>query len=120
MKESFKLKLITLSNRYREISAMLSDPTIINQQNKFRDLSREYAQLEPIVNCFSQYQENEAGIASALHMLNESDSELQHLAQEELNTLKGAQEKITEELQLLLLPKDPNDERNVFLEIRAG
>ncbi|OGT32816.1 MAG: peptide chain release factor 1 [Gammaproteobacteria bacterium RIFCSPHIGHO2_02_FULL_39_13] len=120
MKESFKLKLITLSNRYREISAMLSDAAVINQQNKFRDLSREYAQLEPIVNCFSHYQQNEMGIASALQMLNENDSELQYLAQEELNTLKSTQEKLIEELQLLLLPKDPNDERNVFLEIRAG
>lgn len=120
MKESLKLKLITLANRYREIGAMLSDAAIINQQNKFRDLSKEYAQLEPIAHCLAQYQENEKGIASAQQMLNESDAEMQALAQEELSSLKAAQEKLNEELQLLLLPKDPNDERNVFLEIRAG
>lgn len=120
MKESLKLKLMTLSNRYREIGAMLSDPLIIDQQNKFRDLSREYAQLEPIVNCFSQYQQNEESYAAAQNMLNEGDPELESLAKQELDELKIAQEKLKEELQLLLLPKDPNDERNVFLEIRAG
>lgn len=120
MKESFKIKLITLSNRHREIGAMLSDPAIIEQQNKFRDLSREYAQLEPIVNCFSHYQQNEAHISTTQEMLKENDPELQTLAQQELSELKKSQEKLGEELQLLLLPKDPNDERNVFLEIRAG
>ncbi|OGT43433.1 MAG: peptide chain release factor 1 [Gammaproteobacteria bacterium RIFCSPHIGHO2_12_FULL_40_19] len=120
MKESFKLKLMTLANRYREISALLSDSEIINNQNKFRDLSREYAQLEPIVHCFSHYEQNSAGIISAQEMLSEGDVELQTLAQEELNTLKTSQETLEKELQLLLLPKDPNDERNVFLEIRAG
>ncbi len=120
MKESFRLKLMTLSNRYREISAMLSDPAVINNQNKFRDLSREYAQLEPIVKCFSQYEQNLAGIVSAENMLVENDSEMQALAQEELSALKNHQEKLEQELQLLLLPKDPNDDRNVFLEIRAG
>lgn len=120
MKESFKQKLMTLSNRYREISAMLSDPEVINQQNKFRDLNKEYAQLEPIVKCFTQYEKNAASMISAGHMLTESDAELQALASEELNHLKSEQEKLQQELQLLLLPKDPNDERNVFLEIRAG
>ena len=99
---------------------MLSDPLIIDQQNKFRDLSREYAQLEPIVQCFLQYELNEAGITSAQEMLEDSDTELQALAQTELSQLKAAQEKLNETLQLLLLPKDPNDDRNVFLEIRAG
>ena len=120
MKESFKLKLTTLKHRYHEISAMLSDAAIINSQNKFRDLSKEYAQLEPIVKCFTQYEKNAEHIISAQNMLEENDAELKAMAQEELNTLKSAQEKLNEELQLLLLPKDPNDERNVFLEIRAG
>src|SRR3990167_10381503 len=120
MKESFKLKLMTLADRYREISALLSDSEIINNQNKFRELSREYAQLEPIVQCFSDYEKNIAGISAAQEMLSENDAELQALAQEELSTLKNEQEKLDQELQLLLLPKDPNDDRNVFLEIRAG
>lgn len=120
MKESLKLKLMTLANRYREIAALLSDSEIINNQNKFRELSKEYAQLEPIAQCFTHYEQNTAGIISAQEMLNEGDSELQALAQEELSTLKISQETLEQELQLLLLPKDPNDDRNVFLEIRAG
>jgi peptide chain release factor 1 len=120
MKESLKLKLMTLANRYREIAALLSDSEIINNQNKFRDLSKEYAQLEPIAQCMAHYEQNAKGIAAAQEMLNESDSELQALAQEELSTLKTSQETLEQELQLLLLPKDPNDDRNVFLEIRAG
>ena len=120
MKNSLKLKLMTLSNRFREISALLSEPAIINQQNKFRELSKEYAQLEEIVGCFSRYQQNETGIAASEQMLAESDTEIQALAQEELTALKNDQEALEKQLQLLLLPKDPNDERNVFLEIRAG
>lgn len=120
MKDSLKQKLITLSHRFREISVLLSDPVVINNQQKFRDLSREYAQLEEIVKCFTQYQHNESVIESALQMLSENDLEIQALAQEELKTVKDAQAKLDEQLQLLLLPKDPNDERNVFLEIRAG
>lgn len=120
MKESLKLKLMTLSNRYREISALLSDAEVINNQNKFRDLSREYAQLEEIVQCFSHYEKNEAGIIAAQQMIAENDPEMQALAQEELTELKASQETLQKRLEVLLLPKDPNDERNVFLEIRAG
>ncbi|MCX7121414.1 MAG: peptide chain release factor 1 [Gammaproteobacteria bacterium] len=120
MKESLKHKLSTLSNRFTEISALLSDPDIINQQNKFRDLSKEYAQLEEIVKCFSHYEQNEKGMIAAEQMLTENDAEMQALAQEELSTLKESQADLEKQLQLLLLPKDPNDDRNVFLEIRAG
>jgi len=120
MKESLKLKLMTLANRYREIGALLSDAATINNQNKFRELSKEYAQLEPIVLCFSQYEKNAAGIISAQQMLQENDPEMQALAQEELSELKNSQDDLNQQLQLLLLPKDPNDDRNVFLEIRAG
>lgn len=120
MKESLKLKLMTLSHRYQEIGALLSDAEIINQQNKFRDLSREYAQLEPIVLCFSRYEQTISGITSAEQMLTENDAEMQALARDELQSLKAEQDNLNLELQLLLLPKDPNDDRNVFLEIRAG
>lgn len=120
MKDSLKQKLMTLSHRYREISALLSDSTIISNQNKFRDLSKEYAQLESIVKCFDQYQKNEEDAESAQKLLKEDDADMQIFAQEELNTLKKHQEELEKELQLLLLPKDPNDDRNVFLEIRAG
>lgn len=111
---------MTLANRFRELSAMLSDATVINNQNQFRELSKEYAQLEPLVGCFARYQQTEKDLATAHQMLSESDAEMQALAQEELGVLKEAQIALSEELQLLLLPKDPNDDRNVFLEIRAG
>lgn len=120
MKTSLRSKLTILSHRFREISALLSDLAIINQQNKFRDLSREYAQLEEIVKCFAQFEQNEKELKSAEQMLAENDADMQALAQEELSTLKNAQEHLEKQLQLLLLPKDPNDDRNVFLEIRAG
>ena len=98
MKDSFKNKLVTLSHRFQELSAMLSDVAIIQNQNKFRDLSREYAQLEGIVRCFERYQHNDASKASAEKMLSESDSELQALAQEELSALKTAQASLEEQL----------------------
>ena len=120
MKQSLKHKLSTLSHRFSEINALLSDPDIIAQQNKFRDLSKEYAQLEEVVKCFTHFEQNEKAILAAEHMLTENDAEMQALAQEELNTLKTSQADLETQLQLLLLPKDPNDDRNVFLEIRAG
>lgn len=120
IKESLKLKLLTLANRYREIGAMLSDAAIINNQNKFRDLSKEYAQLEPVTQCFTHYEKTLKDIAAAEAMRDGDDAEMRALAQEELETLKETQAKLEEELQVLLLPKDPNDDRNVFLEIRAG
>ena len=119
MKQSLKHKLSTLSHRFSEINALLSDPDIIAQQNKFRDLSKEYAQLEEVVKCFTHFEQNEKAILAAEHMLTENDAEMQALAQEELNTLKTSQADLETQLQLLLLPKDPNDDRNVFLEIRA-
>ena len=120
MKASLKAKLLTLSHRYRELSALLSDASVINQQNKFREYSREYANLEPIAHCFERYEKNETNIQSSEEWLAGSDAELKMLAEAELITLKKEQATLEEELQLLLLPKDPNDERNVFLEIRAG
>lgn len=120
MKESLKLKLMTLANRYREVGSLLSDATVINNQNRFRELSREYAQLEPVAECFKQYQENSKQLVAAREMADEADAELQALAQEEVDVLLARQAEFEEALKRLLLPKDPNDEYNVFLEIRAG
>lgn len=120
MKESLKHKLMTLAHRYRELGAMLSDPVIINDQNRFRTYSKEYAQLEPIAQAFNQFEEASSAIQSAQEMLNEKDPELKLLAQDELDTLKPKIEELEEQLKILLLPKDPNDDNNVFLEIRAG
>lgn len=120
IKESLKQKLITLSRRHHELRALLSDPKIIQDQNRFRDYSKEYAQLEPIAHCIEQYQKNEEELTSALQMRSENDLELRTLAESEIKTLTEKQETLEQELKVLLLPKDPNDNRNVFLEIRAG
>lgn len=120
MKPSIEKKLQTLVERHEELSALLSEPEIINQQNKFREYSKEYAQLESLVNTFKQYQACLNDIEGAKQLLNEADAELQQLAKQEL---KAAEEKITtleKELQILLLPRDPHDDNNIFLEIRAG
>lgn len=121
MKESLKIKLDILAERYIEVGQLMSDPAISSNQNKFRDLGKEYAQIEPIVKCFNQHQQAEADIEHAKTMLEEeSDPELKELAQEELTTLKETIAELEQELRTLLLPQDPNDDRNVFLEVRAG
>ena len=118
MKASFQIKLQQLVERFEEITGLLADQQTINNQNKFRDLSKEYAQLEPIVQCFQQYQHTEKALVETEKNL--SDPDYAELAQEELTELKAKQEQLSQELQLLLLPKDPNDDKNIFLEVRAG
>lgn len=120
MKASLLHKLISLTERHEELSALLSDPSTINDQLRFRDFSKEYAQLEPIVQCFQQYQANAAAIENAEALLQDSDIELRTLATEELTQAKEQREVLEQQLQLLLLPQDPNDHRNVFVEIRAA
>ena len=120
MKSSIQLKLDNLSNRFDEIAALLSQPETQSDQNKFRSLSQEYAQLEPLVACYKQYQENEANLQSAHEMAQDSDPELRAMAKEEAQAAEQLKEQLEQQLQILLLPKDPNDNRNIFLEIRAG
>ena len=120
MNDSLQKKLRTLVRRYDELSGLLSQPDIINDQNRFRDYSKEYAQLEPLVQCFHRYQKIQADIVNAEEMLNEDDAEIRELAQQELKTAKAEQETLEQELQILLLPTDPNDEKNIYLEVRAG
>ncbi len=118
MKDSLVKKLKTLANRHVEVSALLSDPEVMNDQNRYRELGKEYSQLEPLVKCFHAYQDTAQAIDAAKEMLN--DPEMRKLAEEELSALKIRRDELENELKTLLLPKDPNDERNVFLEIRAG
>jgi peptide chain release factor 1 len=89
-------------------------------QNQFRDLSREYAQLEPVVSSWKRWQENDLVMADARQMLKDSDSDLKALAEEEIASTRDRQELLEQELKLLLLPRDPDDDSNIFLEIRAG
>ncbi|MGD8594265.1 MAG: peptide chain release factor 1 [Gammaproteobacteria bacterium] len=120
MKPSMLSKLQTLADRLEEINALLADPGIISDQNRFRELSREHAQIEPVVHCFVRFQETQENIEEAKGMLKDSDPEMRALGEDELAKEKQELEKLELELQTLLLPKDPNDDHNIYLEIRAG
>jgi len=120
VKPSIRSKLETLSDRLEEINALLSDPGIIGNQNKFRDLSKEHAQISPVVECFMKYQETLEDIDAAESMLKDDDPDIREMANAELKDSRGKMEDLEFELQKLLLPKDPNDESNIYLEIRAG
>jgi peptide chain release factor 1 len=120
MKSSIKTKLEMLVERHEELSALLSEPDIINDQKRFRDLSKEYAQLQPVVNCFQQYQQCLQAIESSRAMLKDSDAEMRAMAEEELGVAEKQREAIEQDLQTLLIPKDPHDHSNTFLEIRAA
>ncbi|WP_070967136.1 peptide chain release factor 1 [Vibrio sonorensis] len=120
MKASILTKLETLVERYEEVQHLLGDPDIINDQDRFRALSREYSQLEEVTKCFQSYQQAQEDLVAAEEMAKEDDEEMREMALEEIKEAKSSIESLTDELQILLLPKDPNDDRNCFLEIRAG
>ncbi len=120
MKDSIKAKLQGLVERHEEVSALLGEAEIITDQNKFRELSKEYSNLEPIVKAFGDYTQALDDKETAREMLNENDAEMKEMAKEELKDAEQRIETLEAELQILLLPKDPNDDANVFLEIRAG
>jgi peptide chain release factor 1 len=120
MKPSIRAKLETLADRQQELSALLGDLGTISNQNRFRELSKEYAQINPVVKCFEKYQNAQENIAEAKGMLNDSDPDMRALGQEEMQRGSETLEALELELQRLLLPKDPNDDHNIFLEIRAG
>ena len=120
MKASIITKLETLVERYEEVQHLLGDPDVIGDQNKFRALSKEYSQLEEVTKCFQSYQQAIEDLASAEEMMKEDDAEMREMAEEEIVEAKASIERLTDELQILLIPQDPNDDRNCFLEIRAG
>ena len=120
MKESVVRKLETLVERFEELQALLSEPEIIADQNKFRALSKEYSQLEEVVKGFKDYQQCQEDLETAREMLAEDDPEMKEMAELEVKEAKGQMENLEHELQILLLPKDPNDDMSCFLEIRAG
>jgi peptide chain release factor 1 len=120
MKPSILAKLDILKDRFEELQALLSDAEIISDQNKFRAYSQEYSELEPVVAVFQHYQGVQENMEEAEIMLQDSDPDLRDMAREEIEAGKDELEALELDLQKLLLPKDPNDERNVFLEVRAG
>lgn len=120
MKESIYNKLEILKERHEEIKFLLSTEEVINVQSKYRALSKEYAELDPVIATFDSYLANQETQKSAEEMLKDPDIEMQKLAKIELQQANDEQELLTNALYKLLLPKDPNDICNVFLEIRAG
>ncbi|MBE4593149.1 peptide chain release factor 1 [Vibrio navarrensis] len=120
MKASILTKLEMLVERYEEVQHLLGDPGVIGDQDKFRALSKEYSQLEEVTKCFQAYQQAQEDLIAAEEMAKEDDAEMREMAQDEIKVAKAAIERLADELQILLLPKDPNDDRNCFLEIRAG
>lgn len=120
MKETVYRKLEGLVERYEEVQALLSDAGVISDQSRFRELSKEYSQLEPIAQAFFDYRQAQEDFASAEEMMKDSDPEMREMAQDEYKSSKERIEVLDQDLQILLLPKDPNDHNNCFLEIRAG
>lgn len=120
MKTSLELKLQQMLERFQEISLLLSESTVIADQHQFRTLSKEYSQLEPVATCYATYLETKKSLSSLQELLTGEDKELASMAQEEIeSTLKQLAE-LEKQLQAHLIPKDPDDERNLYLEIRAG
>lgn len=113
-------KLEALQERYTEIAHLLGDPQVLGDQNKYRELNKEYAEIEPVVKVYEAFTLCKKSLESAKEMLEDNDPELKELAEEEKNNALADMEKYEKELNILLLPKDPNDKCNVFLEIRAG
>ena len=120
MKESIRFKLESVRDRFEEIAGLLADPDVIADQNQFRNLSKEYARVEPVVQSFQQYEGILDDIAAAEEMANDADEEIREMGQEELAGLEERREQLLIDLQKALIPPDPYDESNVYLEIRAG
>ncbi len=120
MTPSTRTKLETLAERYRELEALLASAEVVSDLARFRSLSKEYAQLAPLIRSFDAYRLAAHERDAAQEMLRDRDPELRALAAEERSTAQARCEAIEEELRRLLVPRDPQDERNLFLEIRAG
>ena len=118
MKASIINKLDSLNERHEELEALLGDASVISDQEKFRAYSKEYAQLEDVVKCFSRWKQLNSNMEEAEILL--EDPSMREMALEEIEECKTGIEQVEQQLQILLLPKDPNDEYNAYLEIRAG
>ena len=113
-------KLDGVEKRFEELTAKLADPAVVGDREKFTQIAREHAELSEIVNTYREYKKVLSEIEGNKELLEDSDEELVRLAREELKELEARREELEKRLMLLLLPKDPNDEKNIMLEIRAG
>jgi peptide chain release factor 1 len=120
MKESIINKLDNLQDRYQELEALLSDAEIISNQERFRALSKEFSELEPVVKSFECFRKTQEELRQAKEMQKDSDADMREMAEDEFHRTSAELELLELELQKLLLPKDEKDSFNIFLEIRAG
>ncbi len=120
MKSSLLHKLETLAERHEEVSALLGEADVIADQDQYRKLSREFSELETVIKCYSRYRQLLGDIEAAEAMLSDDDADMREMARAEIDESAERREALESELQLLLLPRDPKDSHNVFLEIRAG
>ncbi len=120
MKESIRNRLRQLADRYEEITFLLAEPDVFSESNRFRDLSRELSQLEPLVAAWRIWESIIIAVEDAREMLDEPDKALRQMAEEEFRSKSAMAADLDRDIQVLLLPTDPKDECNIFLEIRAG
>ena len=120
MNNSLRIKLDQLLERYEELGALLSDSGVISDQQRFRSYSKEYADIEPVVICFRELEEKTAELEDARQMQSDADAEIREMADLEAAALEEQLAELNQQLQTLLLPRDPHDAGNVFLEVRAG
>jgi peptide chain release factor 1 len=120
MKASLLNRLDIMQERFEELSAMLSDAEVISDQKRFRSYSKEYAELDATIACYIDWQKVRADLDEARSLLKDTDPDLREMAEEDAADCTSRLDELEERLNFLLLPKDPNDERNVFLEVRAG
>lgn len=120
MKDSIRHRLEQTRDRFEELSGLLADPDVISDQNQFRDLSREYSRLEPVIALFSRYEALGADMTAAEEMLADGDEDVRDMGKEELAALGETRDKVLDELQRALIPPDPHDNSNIYLEVRAG
>src|SRR5205807_6946709 len=118
MKPSLATKLTQLASRVAELDGLLAAPEVTHDLDRYRALSREYAEIAPVVALHRDWQQAERDLASARELL--ADAEMKTLAEDEAKAAKATMERLEEELQRVLLPRDPDDESNLFLEIRSG
>ena len=120
MKDATRLKLESVRDRFEELAGLLADPEVIGNQNQFRDYSKEYARLEPVVQLFDEYDSLSADLRTAEEMAGDTDPDIRAMGEEEREPLESRREALLVDLQKALVAPDPHDDRNVYLEIRAG
>jgi peptide chain release factor 1 len=120
VKDSIRHKLDTVRERHEELEGLLAEPEIINDQNRYRELSQEYSRIGPIVKLFADFLTLQTDIVAAEEMVADSDPEIREMGQDELQAATRKSEALELELQKSLIPPDPHDASNVYLEVRAG